>query len=400
MRHHTDWLAAYLDYTSNTEPPESYRFWSGVSTIASILRRKVYFDMGNFQWTPNFFIVFVAPPGIAGKSTTIRAGKALLQGIKGVSFGPTVMTWQALPKVFRAGIEMVSTSDGKIEATAPVTFTASELGALIDPKDKGMIDILVDIWDGAPGVWEKLTKSSGDDRIFNPWINIIAGTTPSWLLENYPKHMAGGGFTSRCIFIYANRKAKIIAYPMKYVDDGTAGIKNSLIADLKDMNAIQGRYILAPDAEAWGTQWYEELQQGSINSPLGEDQYFGWLSRKQSHVHKLAMIMTAAKTSELHITLATFRAAERLVSAIEPDIARIFSALHTTRGQEGTSRLIALVRQRRKIPRSNLYRLIFHYMNIKEFNEAIDSAVTAGYIYIQTDPATGQVCVYAKEEEK
>lgn len=401
MRHHQDWLHAYLEHTADTEPPESYRFWAGVSTIASVLRRKVYFDMKDFYWTPNFFIIFVAPPGIAGKSTTIRAAKLLSKDIPGVKFGPSVMTWQSLPKILRSNIEMVQGREGQ-EVTAPITFTASELGALIDPRDKGMIDVLVDIWDSADGTWEKMTKVSGDDKVFNPWINLIAGTTPSWLMEHYPRHMAGGGFTSRCIFVYADRKQKIIAYPMDFVDERTEGVHNSLITDLRDINTITGRYQLTPEAHDWGKQWHEETQQAAMESSLSEDQYYGWISRKQSHVHKLAMVMAAAQSSELVINLRVFRAAERLISAIEPDIERIFSTIHNSRAQEGSSRLLAIVRQRGPILKGTLYRLLFisNYMNVREFEESLDSARTAGFIALKVDQTNGQIYVCVKEVKK
>ncbi|TXH42236.1 MAG: hypothetical protein E6Q97_36170, partial [Desulfurellales bacterium] len=64
-----DWLATYLDYTEGTEAPRVMHFWAGVSAIASVLRRRVWIDMTRFQWYPNFYIIFVAPPGIISKTT-------------------------------------------------------------------------------------------------------------------------------------------------------------------------------------------------------------------------------------------------------------------------------------------------------------------------------------------
>jgi len=376
-RHHADWLKAYLDYTSDTEPPVAYRFWSGVSTIASTLRRKVYIDQHFFKWIPNFYIIFVSPPGLL-KSTTVGMGREFLDEIPGVTFGPGIMTWQTLPKVLREAVEMVPNGDG-FDVTAPVTFTVSELGTLIDPKDKQMIDVLVDNWD-AKEVLDKRTKASGDDRIDRPWINILSGTTPSWLQEHYPKHMIGGGFTSRCIFIFTNKKERLIAYPGDFMNDQKRALKKSLIEDLTNINSMVGIYKLSNEAREWGTSWYKKNYEEPPESTLGSDLVLGMLSRRQSHVHKLAMILAAARTNDLIITQKDLSSASQIIASLQPDLEQIFSTLHTTRGQATTERLWKTVHQKGKILQSSLYRLFVNSMNTKEFYEALVSAEMAGYI--------------------
>jgi len=75
-------------------------FWTGVSTLAGALRRKVWVDMGYFKWFPNFYIILVAPPGIVSKSTTAGIGMSLLRQVPDIQFGPDVITWQALVQSF------------------------------------------------------------------------------------------------------------------------------------------------------------------------------------------------------------------------------------------------------------------------------------------------------------
>jgi hypothetical protein len=76
-RHFKHWLKAYLDYTSASEAPDAFHFWTGVSTIAGALRRHVWVEQHIFQWIPNFYIIFVAPAGVATKSTTLNLGMGL-----------------------------------------------------------------------------------------------------------------------------------------------------------------------------------------------------------------------------------------------------------------------------------------------------------------------------------
>jgi hypothetical protein len=85
-----------MNFTRASESPDAYHFWTGVGTIAGTLRRRVWLDMRHFQWTPNFCIILVGPPGVANKSTTIRIGSSLLAQVDGIHFGPQSMTWQSL----------------------------------------------------------------------------------------------------------------------------------------------------------------------------------------------------------------------------------------------------------------------------------------------------------------
>ena len=81
MRQYDNWIRAYLEYTKYLEAPDSFHFWAGVSAIAGALRGKVFFDMGYFKWKPNFFIIYVAPPGIVAKSTSMGVAMPILRKV-------------------------------------------------------------------------------------------------------------------------------------------------------------------------------------------------------------------------------------------------------------------------------------------------------------------------------
>src|SRR5688500_13513807 len=95
-RNFPHWLKAYLEYTKASEAPDAFHFWTGVSTIAGALQRKVWQDQLIFQWIPNFYIIFVAPAGTATKSTTLNFGMTLLERVPDVKFGPESGSWQGL----------------------------------------------------------------------------------------------------------------------------------------------------------------------------------------------------------------------------------------------------------------------------------------------------------------
>ena len=147
-----NWLQNYLTYTANLEAPTDFHFWAGVYTICSALQGKCWFDMGLFRWRPNCYIVFVAPPGIATKSTTVGIADELMRTIPEINVGPSSVTWQALFDSFvdfqRVDRCMNAHTSIREVSHASCSISVSELGTFLDLQDNKLIDFLVDQWDG------------------------------------------------------------------------------------------------------------------------------------------------------------------------------------------------------------------------------------------------------------
>src|SRR5262245_18842881 len=143
-RYYEDWLEGYVQHQRYAEAPLHFHFWAGVATVAGALRRRVWVDQLHFDWTPNMYIIFVAPAGIATKSTTMRSGLSLLERIPGIKLGPKSMTWQALLLAMKRGVEHVKLEGGgdKPVSMSCLTIGISELGTFLDPKNRELVDFL------------------------------------------------------------------------------------------------------------------------------------------------------------------------------------------------------------------------------------------------------------------
>jgi len=370
-----------MEFTAQHEAPDAFHFWTGVSTLAGALRKKVYFDQIYYRWSPNFYVILVAPPGVSTKSTAAGIGMDLLREIQGVKFGANALTWQALAVDLAAAAEAVEMDDGMYHTHCCLTFCASELGSLLDPQDRKMLDVLVDLWDGKS--WEKATKGSGRDQIPNPWVNILAGTTPIWLADNMPRVIIGGGFTSRCVFVYADSKRRLVAYPRSQLDfTGTMELREALIHDLELVSMMKGEFILTEEAIEWGTRWYEDNHKNPSKHVAGDTQFSGYINRKQSHAHKLAMVLAASKGDKLIIDRDTLAGAVSILTALECGLPYVFRALNTTESQ---GKMMDIVEKVKTVPggrilESALYRIFSTRMSLKEYQEAISSALVAGHV--------------------
>lgn len=388
-RNFPDWLKQYVAYNANNEAPEHFHFWVGASLIAAALRRRVWLNMGYFQWTPNFYIILVAPPGIATKSTTIGTGQHLLAQVPGVRIGPQSLTWQALIAELMDAAEGTPLIDGDIHTMSAVSFFLSELGTCLNFGDKQLIDTLIDLWDGKLGVWGRRTLLRGREGVVNPWVNIIACTTPAWIADNIPKRIVAGGFSARCIWLFADRKKAYIAYPHLQMskDDRLAA---RLVEDLTAIAELSGEFVLTPDAIALGTQWYEENAK-TLGTGVNE-LVNGFRARKQTHVHKLAMVLSASRRSDLLITASELQDAISIVEALEPGMLRVFRSLYATEQMQEAEDIVAYIRHYGRIHRAAVYQHFFHRMTAKEFDELLGSAVNAGLVRVEASGNTIWLC--------
>lgn len=370
-RNFPDWLGAYLQYTTPTEAPTHLRFWAGVSAIAGALQRKVWINQEFYQWYPNFYILIVAPPAVVQKTTTAGIAMRLLRQVPGAKFGPDVVTWPALIEKF-AGSKVDFPYNGSFYPQCALTLESGELGNLIDPQDRAMVDLLVALWDGKQGTFEKETKSSGIDKIINPWINLIGCTTPAWIAGNFPDYMIGGGFTSRCVFVYAEKKVKKIAYPKRHIPPGHRELAKALVEDLIEISKLCGEYELTEEAYVWGEAWYDR----HVDKPaiaLNNDRFGGYLGRKQVHIHKLAMVLAASRSPIMVISAEILQTAEQMVTDLEADMAMTFDKIGRSEVSFQIAELLKFISLHGEVKWSDAYVQVHHHFpSLRAFTDFMD----------------------------
>ena len=363
-------------------------FWVAVSTVAGALRRRVWLDMNYFKWAANFYIVIVAPPGIVSKSTTVAVGMDLLRRVPGINFGPQVVTWPALVTAF-AGANECFELEGEWHTQCALTLESSEFGNLVNPQDREMIDLLVTLWDSRQGGFKKSTKGSGTDLVENPWINMIACTTPAWIAGNFPEYVIGGGFTSRCLFVYTEEKEKYIAYPNLHVPKDMKETQDKLVQDLEHISInLLGNYALTSAAVEWGTAWYEYHYKNRPEA-LDDERFGGYIARKQTHIHKLALVLAASQRDDLIITHEDLFLANQMVSDLEKDMPKVFSKIGRTEESVQAERFVKFVQSRGVVPYDEAYRHChLAFPNMRDFEGILKGALSAGYIRMTASGTT------------
>lgn len=395
------WLKTYVYHQRHSEAPTSFHFWSGVSTIAGALRRKVWTDHRYYQYTPNFYILLVAPPGIATKSTTLRQGLDLLRKVRGISFGPQSLTWQALLDSMKQAEVSVRLTDGSSMIMSCVHVAVSELGTFLRPENREYLDQLINLYDAQLGELSRKTLGAGETVITNPWLNLIACTTPSWIRDNFPEVLVGGGLASRILFVYADKKQQLVPYPERLIHDKDFEMEEKcLVHDLKQIASISGPYKLDETAYEWGDQWYTGMHNGHRPEHLSSERFAGYLSRKQAHIHKLAMVIAASQRDERTLGADDLRAAEHYVSALENEMHHVFDSIGVSHGAVVYNEILGEIRNAKQVHFRYLWQKVSKKIDPKAFKETIVNALEAGIIRREPLPGGDWMLIYVPPKER
>ena len=383
------WLKTYVQHMRFSEAPAAFHFWVGVATIAGALRRKVWTDHLTYQYTPNFYIVLVAPPGVATKSTAIRSGISLLRKVKGVHLGPQSLTWQALFDSLKTSIEVVKVpGSNQILQYSALTVGISELGTFFRPENREFLDHLTNIWDAQKEVIGRKTLKDGEISIENPWLNLLAGTTPGWLKDNFPKVMIEGGLASRLIFVFQDKKQRLIAYPERLDPGQQYRLEEEALAyDLQQIGNLVGQYKFTDAAYAWGEKWYESLHEPKPTNGLGSAARLqGYMSRKQAMVHKLAMILAASRRDDLVLEAEDLLEAEANITALESNLHHVFDSIGMTPEAGITNEILETIRRNGRVSYKDLFQAFSKTIDGQTYKRVIAHALESGLLTRQAVP--------------
>lgn len=395
-----NWVKSYLKYTRNFEAPTICHKWTAVSTIAGALRKRVWIDEKSFKWYPNFYILLVAPAGIIAKSTTVDLGMNLLRELDYIKFGPASAPWQAFLEEMTESCEAVLFPDGSYYPMSAITVVASELGTFFDPNDREKVDTLVDLWDGKDRPYRRRTRSHGNELVPNPWVNVIGCTTPAWISENFSQHFLGAGLASRMLVVYQDRKQKLIAYPHKTYNGTDLKLREDLIHDLREISNMLGEFKLTLEAEEWGEEWYKEHFRG-YEDKIEYERFQGYLARKQTHIHKLAIVLSAAESDELIIHKHHLQLADKEVTALEERMTDAFSVMEIEKEVRLITDIHALLKKKNgRATEKELFSPLMKIASYDTFAKAIKSLLASGKVALKVEQGTNIPYFVLQEKER
>ena len=348
------------------------------------LRRQVWRDELLYKWTPNFYIIFVGPPGIVTKSTTLNIGYSLLRRVPGIHFGPDSMTWHGLAKKFEAAFEYkvykltVMTKNSPCPLS-PVPSASLELSSVLTTKDLYLFLQTFGMVKNGPSTI--LQKTAAKSLSKTPGLTLLEPPLPcgckiTFRLLFFPRELEVEWYscTEKQSVILRLTPLRIVQ-PSDYADTAT-----KLTEDLIHISKLCGPYELTPEAYVWGEAWYKNPKTSQI---LASTRYSGYIARKQTHLHKLAMILAASQRDDLLITREDLIEADQILQTTEVSMVKVFESVGVVDEAKHLAEVVAFVRAYKLIiPRDLYYQNCHNIMMEKDFKAAIRHAMDGGLLEV------------------
>lgn len=368
MTNKDKWLA----YTSGLSSPDNFIEWSWRFTIAASLQRRVWYGSDHMPLYSNMYVVLVGKAGV-GKGIVIGPATELLKHHKKKDFttekksssdqekliiqkteqanlesaeeaqikmkaggervdaplfpyAPDATTYEALVEAMSKSGRRINYNylDAEQQPKLGIYFHCSmyfslpELASLMRKRTEDVVNYLLGLYD-CPLDYEYKTKTRGEARVRRGCLNLLAGTTPSFMETVFNEQLIDQGFSSRAFFIYAPKNRKNVAFPEPLTEDQTR-YKEELLAHIKELAKLYGRVQVSQETADWIQVWWNDTENNkhlrSNTSPKLEAYY----ARKNIHMVKVAMTEHFSESLDMTIPLERFKEAVEICAKEEKNM--------------------------------------------------------------------------------
>lgn len=311
-----DWIAGFLTYMENSEPPQLFKLWSALCTIAAVLQRKCWVNWEKKIY-PNMYVVLVGPSG-SRKGTAMGPCLDLLLGESSVRLAAEATTREALIRKLKNCNVVDMVKSGPAQRHASVTIWSQELATFLGYNNPQFLSDLTD-WYDCRDMWTYETKGQGIDEIHGVWVNLFGATTPSTLQASLPMSAVGGGLTSRIIFVYGDKKSKIVDVPIR--TPAEEALYYELSYDLSEMAQLSGEFRMTGGYLEKRIAW---RRQQELQPPMMDHRFEGYLTRRATHLLKISMILSASRGDDMLLDEDVHERSLKILEATEAQMNKVF----------------------------------------------------------------------------
>lgn len=373
----SNWLGSFMKWSvPRSEAKESYILYTGIFCLAAALRRQVKISkdyLGGWSCYPSMYILFVAPPGAARKTTTMKFASTLLERVQDLYQGSAITTQAALMN------EMV---EGSMDGS--VYLTVGEFSDLVMKSKSDMYEFLTSAFDGANFIKAK-TIGRGEEIVENPCINLLAATTPKWLGANLTEEQIGAGFSSRVLFLFEeSARRKKLWYDDEIDQKKYEEMEDDLVHDLIKIASLKGEFKITDEAKKMTASWYHK------HDPTKETVYVrGFSERKVTHLLKMAMIVHVSRSDSLVIDVEDFEQAMKYLNIVEKKLPLVFASMGKNIYKLDMEEVLrALKNIKGGMTSKQMYRSLMSSGTETQIIELISTMISAGWIIYKDERYT------------
>lgn len=374
------WHQVFYECVSpHTDTPDQFIIWSALSLIGAALKNNVRFEIGTYILYPNQFIVLVGPPGV-GKGTAMNMISDIIKEDK---LNPLVNTLSDRITAEKI-IEQIATG----WATAPVfqnqqlvinntdhncLIFSSEIRVLLGASE-WMLEFLEEAWSRT--TFDYQTKTKGSVSIDSMCCSLLAASVPDFLrnVNKEAKMVITGGFSSRCLFIYADAPSKDLPFPVALKKSPVSkALYDQLVVDLRDIASMRGEFTIAADARIIFENF---LKQNRIAGQKDDNEAIAnFRARVKAHTLKLAMVLSASKSSNLVIDQFDMANAVHEIQRITQTLEQLFRGAGDSMDAENVARVQAYIEKHGMASKNGLLRALWRHFSAETLDRILNLLV-------------------------
>jgi len=287
------WIDDLISEHSAVETPESWIYWSLLCCISAVAANAYTLRTlkGNLLYYPNLYVMLLGESGL-GKGFPVNLAKRLVIEADNTRVIAGRSSIQAIIK------ELATTKSvqGKPVITDSRGFIVNgELSTAII-QDPDSLTILTDLYDRNYNPnWTNLLKGDGAEKLKEPYITCLFGSSPAHFYDSIPQPNIEGGYIGRNLVIYEEKRSKdvdLLDSEEESIDEDR--FKNYIVPTyvphLKMIATKTARLIPDESARKTFNIWRKDWR----NNQAQYNDRTGFVNRVPDHVLKVAMCLSLA----------------------------------------------------------------------------------------------------------
>lgn len=370
-------LQKWLSYCSYMESPPIVQTWVGLFLMSCALKRNVWLEWDRPLY-PNFYLLIVAPAGMRKTSSMLDAKELIIRPTGLIRLAPTAVIREEFLHEM-AGKDKPKNMLELIKPCAHMAIAATEAATILNKDNLKFLEDLLELFDCNP-LFDYKTRNSGEAVMENPFLTILAATTPNQIGKVLPEQAAGSGLLSRFIAIYYEKLHKQVVFPGDLKKDAKA--LDEIIKYVLLASQVEGEIILSDGFRKIYEPWY--LKQ---DNELGQQQrkkLIHYIPRRPTHLLKVAMISSVFRHidhgKKLELQKDDFEFAYNLLRQTEKNMHKSYAAVGLSRESELKYSVATYIKESKKVDFISLFRAFRTDTNKKELMSVIIDLQATGDI--------------------
>lgn len=281
-----NWIDDVLLECEHVETPRSWLWWSLCCSISAAMANNYYLVTlkGAVIYKANIYVLLLGESGL-GKNFPVKLSRRLVDRADVTRVIAGRSSIQAIIK--ELSLAKSREHKGPISDSRGFVVNGELSTAII--KDPDSLTILTDLYDGNDN-WVNLLKGSGAEKLKDPYITALFGSSHSHFYESVPQVNIEGGYVGRNLIIEEQKRYKDT--DLLDEDDGEVD-ENSFpfakfIPHIEKIAAEGGRLIPNADAKALFNSFRKSWRSKQLEDKTG------FVNRVPDHILKAAMILCCA----------------------------------------------------------------------------------------------------------